>query len=662
MSSDVDADKELGLTFADGPLETELFGSGAQSDVFHEGYSPGSSLANELPQRLTAGYNVEGALDRSWRQLGVKPLQQFWEQGFWAEIFGTDSEAASSSAISNTLGLFRPPVPTANRDSVLEEDDEVGAAVNSKRPKHASYMDVVSNCSVQSWREQRDSMWETAVRRWHSCILSWDGEDAIIGLVKNKVDFKSQCQIVVDVLHNKAPATLLKRCSSISRLVNDLHRHGCKFPCTEDELYQHLCRQRDAQAPCSRMKSLLEAVTFVRHMFGVEYLDGCTKSRRCLGVATPRQVNIINQAPPLKVEHLLAVHHVIDTDEDAWNVCFAGMVLFCVYGRARWGDAQHSQHMEWDTDLDGQICYVECSTAVHKTCRALNMRHSFLPLTAPGMGVAENNWAVAWKNARSQLGIDDLSFFPLMPSPDDAGQATVRPLSTKEAGDWLRLLLKQKREVLSLSEPLQYTSHSFKCTTLSFLAKYGCSFEDRLALGYHVDQVRMALRYSRDGASRPLRVLETCLSDIRAGRFRPDITRSGRFVGTLASDKVSTGVDVAEESHVKKEVLVASQGAFDVGEVVEVLSDHATTCSESSSDDDAVVMPKNPTRTLLIPQGVDVWKHTKLKTVHLAVQGYVRILACGRKITDSYQRDGVDVRFDIIKCRQCFNSAVLKDT
>ena len=172
----------------------------------------------------------------------------------------------------------------------------------------------------------------------------------------------------------------------------------------------------------------------------------------------------------------------------------------------------------------------------------------------------------------------------------------------------------------------------------------------------------MALRYSRDGASRPLRVLETCLSDIRAGRFRPDITRSGRFVGTLASDKVSTGVDVAEESHVKKEVLVASQGAFDVGEVVEVLSDHATTCSESSSDDDAVVMPKNPTRTLLIPQGVDVWKHTKLKTVHLAVQGYVRILACGRKITDSYQRDGVDVRFDIIKCRQCFNSAVLKDT
>ena len=72
-------------------------------------------------------------------------------------------------------------------------------------------------------------MWETEVRRWYGCILSWDGDVAIIGQVKNKVDSKSQCQIVVDVLPDKAPATLLKRCNSISRLVNDLHKHGRAF-------------------------------------------------------------------------------------------------------------------------------------------------------------------------------------------------------------------------------------------------------------------------------------------------------------------------------------------------------------------------------------------------------------------------------------------------
>ena len=92
--------------------------------------------------------------------------------------------------------------------------------------------------------------------------MSWKGDDIIVGLVTSKPDFQSQCQIVVDILHNKAPATLLKRCNSISRLVNDLHQQGQDFPCSEEDLYHHLCRQREAGAPVSRLKSLLEAVTF----------------------------------------------------------------------------------------------------------------------------------------------------------------------------------------------------------------------------------------------------------------------------------------------------------------------------------------------------------------------------------------------------------------
>ena len=170
----------------------------------------------------------------------------------------------------------------------------------------------------------------------------------------------------------------------------------------------------------------------------------------------------------------------------------------------------------------------------------------------------------------------------------------------------------------------------------------------------------MALRYSRDGASRPRRVLEACLADTRQGKFKPDETRSGRFVMNVVPPNPSETSATVDDVRVKQEVLSSAMGVFEAGEVIEVESDHATTCSESSSGDDAVVLPKLPHRTLLIPQGVDVWKHTKLKTVHLAPEGYVRILACGRKITESYQRGGIDVRFDIIKCKQCFNSALFQ--
>ena len=231
-------------------------------------------------------------------------------------------------------------------------------------------------------------------------------------------------------------------------------------------------------------------------------------------------------------------------------------------------------------------------------------------------------------------------------------------MSTSEAGKWISLLLQKNCEAFKAAAPLRYTSHSFKATTLSYLAKYGCAFEDRLALGYHVDQLRMALRYSRDGASRPLRVLENCLHAIRIGRFHPDETRSGRFIDLEEGEAGDT--DWSMLSEVKREDTVNAEGLFDADEVVDLGSEHGTTCSESSSGDDAVVLPRVPMRTFLVPPEMDVWKHVKLKTVHLAPEGNVRILACGRKITDKYVKGGVDHRFDVIKCKQCFNSILAK--
>ena len=290
-------------------------------------YSPSVLERLDQPDLVPAGYSVGKSMDRAWMQVESKPVQHFWEKGFWAEIFG-DSTSSSTSSIITALELHRPPVPNLGQLDADLEDDGVLVGSVAKKARHATYMDVVVQCPIQSWQEQRDSMWETAIRRWHSCILSWVGDDTVIGLIQGKTDFKSQCQIIVDVLHNKSPATLLKRCNSISRLVNDLHRLGLQFPCSEEELYDHLCRQRADGAPASRLKSLLEAITFVRHIFGVAVLEPCIKSRRCVGVATPKQMEITKQAPPLKVEHLLALHHVIDHDDDDWNRVFVGKFFF----------------------------------------------------------------------------------------------------------------------------------------------------------------------------------------------------------------------------------------------------------------------------------------------------------------------------------------------
>ena len=623
-----------------------------------EVYSPGmSDQFEDVSGVVQKGYNKDQSLDSSWMQLEQKPVSFFWEQGFWADIFGNNDSESAASTVVRQFSLHRPAVVS---EPIVESDASatVGTSdVPQKRFKAASYLDVVTKSSVQSWKEHRDSMWEVAIRRWHSSAMTWKGDDCFVKMLQSKSDFRGQCQILVDILHHKSPATLLKRSNSLSRLVNDLHAHNQEFPCSESELYDHLCRQRSEGAPSSRLKALLEAVTFVRHVFGCESLDFAVKSRRCMGAASSKTVETVKQAPPLTVEHLKCIHAVLETDPDPWNVVFCGMVLFCVYGRARWSDAQHSQFVEWDCDSGGNICFVECSTAVHKTCRALNMRHAFLPLTAPGLGVTEKGWAVHWNKARMDLDIEDLKIFPLMPAPDEGGVPSVRPLSTAEAAKWLQLILVQQSAKMSMQPPLKYTTHSFKATCLSYLAKFGAAFEDRLALGYHTDQVRMALRYSRDGASRPLRVLEECIHAIRVGRFFPDETRSGRFA-ELVSNQQGVGSSVGETvvDDVKHETVGTVDGSAIADETIDLVSDYATTCSSSSDDDEAVVLPKVPNRLLLIPDDVDIWKHVKLRTVHLAPKGNIRVLSCGRKITDRFRKEGIDHRFDVIKCTPCFKT------
>ena len=612
-------------------------------------------VVDDAPSQSAPDYSCERELDRSWIQLSNKPLQHFWETGFWGRLFGGEDADSLSEALTRPAIVPEPPELVQASVSVMSSP-----RFSLKRSRAISFLDVVTNTSEQSWQEQRDATWDTAIRRWHSCILTWEGDEPIINIIRSKEDFRSQCQIIVDVLHNKAPSTLLKRCNSISRLVNDLMSHGAFFPCTEDELYQHLCAQRNLGAKPSRLKSLLEAVTFVRHVFNMASLDDCTKSRRCMGVASTKQPLIVKQAPPLLLVHLQAIHKTLESTEDPWEACFCGMILFCTYGRARWGDAQHSQFVTWDTDANNVIRYVECATAIHKTCRALSMRHMFLPLTAPAFGASGLNWAALWKDARDTLDIGNLNKYPLMPAPREDLSPSVRPLTTSEASKWLKLILDSHCTDSDIPAPLPYTSHSFKASCLSYLAKMGCGFSDRLALGYHVDQISMALRYSRDGASRPLRVREGCLQQLRDGTFKPDETRSGRFIDATQTSEAQPSVKLETVDLVSENGKVeGSTKTFQSEPEVVSDSDHVNTSSSSSSSDEGesshVVMPRVPYRVTLIPEGTVVWRHVKLRTVHLALVDHSRFLSCGRKITDKYKRDSIDVRFDFIKCRQCFS-------
>ena len=126
---------------------------------------------------------------------------------------------------------------------------------------------------------------------------------------------------------------------------------------------------------------------------------------------------------------------------------------------------------------------------------------------------------------------------------DSEGCPTVRALDSDEAAAWVN-------ELLKLGAGRALSSHSFKSTLLSYAAKRGLPHQDRLVMGHHIHDSKMADQYSRDAAARPLRLIQTLLREVRLKRFFPDASRAGRLakVGkeALPEEGVAEDSDVPE--------------------------------------------------------------------------------------------------------------------
>jgi hypothetical protein len=574
---------------------------------------PRSSQGTDVDVSVIPGYSAENTFGFARVALQPEGVKHFWETGFWNDFMNPDK-----SFLSSFDGNFKRPF-----DNTFDGPAGETAEVVERKPKTlkqtATFMDHVRDVPIMNWKDQRDAEWQVAVFRWHAMLSVWGPKVMVVGQMMALDGFGAQAQLLVDIFCNRAPATVMKRCRSMSRMTNYFIARGRTFPCDESQVYEFMCVERSAGAPCSKLKSYIEALTFCRHVLGVTEFDSVTVSRRCQGVAALDVHHKMKQSEPLTVKQLTLLHRVLFEDDEIWNRVFAGMLLFCVYARSRWSDAQHGEKLLEDVDSSGVCAYIEVSTGVYKTAKALQLRHMYLPLVAPCEGVTTGNWGAEWCRVRKELGIHNLSEFPLMPAPNAQKEATVRPLSTSEAGSWMRDLL----QIDNADKSQRFSSHSLKATCLSYAAKRGLPFEDRLSLGYHTHSLKMALVYSRDGASRPLRVLETLLREIRLKRFDPNDTRSGRLSQLQkleVDDKSEVVGDVGNSfetvSQVNSDGFLPVSEAGDLGENLDV-SDHATTGSESDSDVDTTVMPRVSYKDIKAPEGTFLHQHVKLKTLHL---------------------------------------------
>lgn len=600
------------------------------------------------------GYDRSLQVSSALNSLQSPSIRHFWENDFWGGFLSADSLLLPGTFNFNRPGLVKPLA------EVMHSSQASHSIIDEPRVV-SGFLECVKSVQIMSWKEEREAIHEKAVRRWIAMLEVWSPTVKIVECLNIEENFKCRAQILVDIFYNKAPATLMKRCRSLCRMTNYFIDRGMTYPCNESQCYMYFTVERSNGAPPSRLKGCFEAMVFARHVLGVTEFQEIIESRRCVGACGGDHTRILNQAEPLTVSQLRKLHAILNNDDQMWNRMFAGMCLFCVYGRSRWSDAQHGESVLFDEDEEGEVRFVEVRTACHKTARALALRHMFLPLVSPSTGVTTDNWGATWRQIRRELGVDEIKEYPLLPAPDKDLMPTKRPLSTEEAGAWLRYLL----GVESFKKSgMKVSSHSLKATCLSYLAKRGCNHSDRMILGYHVGGAKMTLTYSRDSVSRPLLVLETMLEEIRTNQYNPNATRSGRILKRTAADAFGYSADLLPSLHPEETAggsmaETKEEGTDQKEEREDDVISHVTTDSSSDSEPETSVKPIGAMRTFTIPDSTSLWVHKKLRTRHLSFKGYEKTLVCGRTISDMYELTGAIGEFDAPRCRQCFSSKSL---
>ena len=434
-------------------------------------------------------------LDDALNKLPLNDVTLPWEQGIWREIFQPQAFCVDPSQKFTRPTYLEPPeIATASADGDNKRRRTVVNLVSG-------WVDIVRPGTDIHWEEECEAKMQVALKRWLEACLMMPRAVGLRQMLEQQVDVQSQLRLLRNLLWRKAPGTLVKRVNSLFRYLTYLHEVGSEFPGSESLLYQFLVEQQDKAVAPTRLAGVLESLRFCQHVLDIPELAILTSSRRCSGAAATKRGGVRKQASPFTVAELQVLHKVVcSIDENLWDRIFCGTVLMMVYTRSRWSDLQRAESMIIDRDCSGVLRFLECIVSSHKCVHSAAFRNVFLHAVAPCQGITEDTWAECWLSCRASMDLE-LGRLPLLPAPNTSGVPTKRPLSSEEMKLWTRHILTRFGCDLS---GRRITSHSCKSTLLSYAAKHGVGWDDRLVLGGHIGHLKSAITYSREGPGKAL--------------------------------------------------------------------------------------------------------------------------------------------------------------
>ena len=337
-----------------------------------------------------------------------------------------------------------------------------------------------------------------------------------------------------ETLETKATATLATRAASWVLYRRWADQRGVPiYPFAAEVIHDYL--RHAATAAPTRGQRFLESAAFARHLFRFDVEAAFGPRSRGIAAGGLKRKRATVKKQPFSAEDVVKMESML-VDFEAGRAHLAtpasqmvclGFVLFCIHARARFGDAARIVD-EPTLDIINARGFIESRARPgrHKTSSIDRNPGKSLPLVACAFGVSGLPWTASWLELRARLGLHASADGSLMPEVLADWSFGAGRMPTAGGGQMIKKILGD----VGTDDLGSYGTHSCKATLLSWAAKAGLSHDSRRLLGGHAAPGdRSVLQYSRDAMAAPMAELEGLLAKVRAKKFLPDVTRSGRW-------------------------------------------------------------------------------------------------------------------------------------
>lgn len=268
-------------------------------------------------------------------------------------------------------------------------------------------------------------------------------------LMMGTADETKQLSYVIGALGGKSFSTLKKRLSQVTKFLTwacaaDPPRRV--FPIRGTDVCDYIDFLRARSKGHSVLCGVVEMVNFLKFVLGVDVESSAVNSAWLRGVLRrslqerPKR----RQSRPLTVaelKHLESFLH--DPKRSVSDRYAAGCFLFIAYSRARVCDVAHVGHFIADINTDASVDrgYLEISSKSHKMRAVGNALGMDLLLVAPICGVSNSIWGRDFLEVCNLAGLTfavEDNFRPLLPVPEPGGGWSDKPVTSSEAGRWLK--------------------------------------------------------------------------------------------------------------------------------------------------------------------------------------------------------------------------------